>query len=324
MPKKSSGSKNDNSKDEKEYLSKEEQLELAFKVKCGDQEAWGKLYEAYQKAICGFIRGKTGNPEKSEDFCHDTFIRARRRLLECKYNPTYAFYTFLKLNASNVIENDRKKQSNRRELLEGKKEEKKQSDKKKLLKKKKEAEKKKKKKKKKRLKLIPEPFLTQDDIMLRLDGLEVITICCAKPHQIIAVQFVKFLDIKPREFVGEKDREKLVDLAEEFIVRYSAKYSEYIDEKILNRRCVKLFKKMKHLTKEIYKQKEYKKKLEKYMDNKVEILLFKYFYSKGKKPEKYLHNCCDKVKNRAKKALNEGRGCVESTRKEKKNDTSNG
>jgi DNA-directed RNA polymerase specialized sigma24 family protein len=265
-------------------LPRHEQVLLAKKAKDGDSNAWARLYESFYDAICGYLNGKIGgnNKQKAEDLTQDTFILAFENLQKGKYNPYFSFYTFLKniayfiyLRYRDDIKRDRRRIS-KKDI----------SDLDYLL------------------------INTWDPVTLTLylEKLRLIFSCCAKPHQILAFLYVKLLGWKTQDVVGDLSIEKLGRLTEQFCDEFYAGFLGLVEKSQYDSCFIPLYKKMEKSVREVYQEPEYKMVLERYLSSKVKGLFLKVFYSSNPKisPENSLYDWCYKVKERAKKAIEEG------------------
>lgn len=65
----------------------------------GDQQAFSKLVEAYQRPVYNLTYRMLGNPQEAEDAAQETFLRAYSKLKQ--YNPKHKFSTWVFSIANN-------------------------------------------------------------------------------------------------------------------------------------------------------------------------------------------------------------------------------
>jgi DNA-directed RNA polymerase specialized sigma24 family protein len=254
------------------YLSREEQAVLTARAQDGDREAWGRLYSAFRKAILGLIAAKVGDFALAEDLCHDTFVRANNNLIKGKYDPTYPFYAYLRYLARLIVL-DHFCGADPAQPREDE----------------------------------PADVTEPVDVTLRLEMVELLGKCCAKPHQILAVGFIKLLEWRPREVVEERSDHMLRDLLEEFFQNYLASFGGDIDAELLERYCREIFRKVGKRAGEVYTEAEYRKRLSLVRQHEVGKLVLRLFYTSN--PEQSLYDWCDKVRGRMERMLKEGVCC---------------
>ncbi|MCU0612082.1 MAG: sigma-70 family RNA polymerase sigma factor, partial [Candidatus Eisenbacteria bacterium] len=85
------------------YLSAEEQRTLAVKAQQGDEHAFGTLYEHFSDAVTGYAAARVRSAEDAIDVASETFTAALSLVRDGRYDPQYAFYTFLRLIADSQI-----------------------------------------------------------------------------------------------------------------------------------------------------------------------------------------------------------------------------
>jgi len=270
------------------YLSKEEQVKLALAAKDGDNDAWGKLYSSFHKALLGFIAGKTGNIHDAEDLCQNIFMTARKNLMDGKYDPVYSFYSFLR-NITSFALKKYWEGSTRETVRDFSSDDESET--------------------KDAAKSLPDPGRGPEAVLERLEMLRLMILCCAKPHQIIAVEFVKLLRWKPQEVVRELSNRTLGYLSKKFFDDYLESFGGLIPKRNFYRYSSDQFIKILNRTEDVYAEAEYTDKLEDYKRIKVRELTFQLFYTAKK--EASLHDWCDKVKNRMRNALQKGILCRE-------------
>lgn len=71
----------------------EQELVWVEQARRGDQQAFAKLVEAYQRPVFNLTYRMLGNPQEAEDAAQETFLRAYASL--DKYNPAHKFSTWL-------------------------------------------------------------------------------------------------------------------------------------------------------------------------------------------------------------------------------------
>ncbi len=94
-------------------LSQQEIARLVAAAKGGDKEAFGRLVEAYQDRIYGYLARMLADPEEAEDVAQEVFLRAYRSL--GRFRGTSSFHTWLYRIASNLaidVARRRKRQDN--------------------------------------------------------------------------------------------------------------------------------------------------------------------------------------------------------------------
>jgi len=144
-----------------------------------------------------------------------------------------------------------------------------------------------------------------EKVTVYLEMFRLVCICCAKPHQIIALGFVKLLEWRPREAVDELSDQKLGILAEKLFDQYVLRFMGVFDRDRLNESFSDLFDKMDRPPGACYGEDEYVSKIKGF--ERVGEITLRVFY--GANPAQSLSDWCDKVKNRARKAVMEGRLC---------------
>jgi len=94
-------------------LSQQEVARLVRAAKAGDRQAFGRLVEAYQDRIYGYLARMLGDPDEAEDVAQEVFVRAYRSL--GKFRGASSFHTWLYRIASNLaidVARKRKRQDN--------------------------------------------------------------------------------------------------------------------------------------------------------------------------------------------------------------------
>lgn len=94
-------------------LSQQEIARLVTAAKAGDQEAFGRLVEAYQDRIYGYLVRMLADPDEAEDVAQEVFLRAYRSL--GRFRGASSFHTWLYRIASNLaidVARRRKRQDN--------------------------------------------------------------------------------------------------------------------------------------------------------------------------------------------------------------------
>lgn len=94
-------------------LSQQEIARLVAAAKGGDKEAFGRLVEAYQDRIYGYLARMLADPEEAEDVAQEVFLRAYRSL--GRFRGASSFHTWLYRIASNLaidVARRRKRQDN--------------------------------------------------------------------------------------------------------------------------------------------------------------------------------------------------------------------
>lgn len=273
------------------FLSHREEIDLAERVRAGDRDAWGVLYEHFHACLQGFIAGKTGDVDAAQDLVQECFIRAEKNLRGGRYNPEYRFYTFLRNIAGYLVldyrcERFRGNSEGRRRAEasdgEGDGESPDAS--------------------------IPVPP-DQADGTVRAELLRLAFLCCAKPHQLLAFGFVKLLEWKPREVVDDLSRWPLGRLGERFCEDYYACLVAFLDRRcFFGYYCSPLLEKLEKGFGEIYEEPEYAR-IRPSGEQRVKDLPFRAFFGAERSPEATLSDWCDKVAQRARKAVKEGILC---------------
>jgi len=72
----------------------EEDQDLARRCRQGDVSAYGELVRRHRKAAYRLARGILGDGEEAEDVTQEAFLRVYRSI--ARYNPRYAFSTWLR------------------------------------------------------------------------------------------------------------------------------------------------------------------------------------------------------------------------------------
>lgn len=258
-------------------IPREEQAVLADRARRGDDEAFGYLYSAFRDAVKGFLSARLQDPDSAEDLCQDTFLLARKNLREGKFDPSYSFYTFLRNVASIVMKRhfaDRKIRNRDRV-----------SD----------------------LPDLPDQSASSGDVTHCCEMLRLLSVCCAKPHQIVAVGFVKYLEWRPREVATELGERSLGLLAQEFLESFFVTAAGVLDKASFEAYCAPLFQKLEGSPDLVYPEAEYSGKFHGLPDIFVKDLPLNLFFSNN--PEASLSDWCDKVRRRAKSALHNGKVC---------------
>jgi RNA polymerase sigma factor (sigma-70 family) len=287
MAKESSGSKRKKSKN-KPHIPKDEQVRLAFKAKCGDEKALQKLFEAFYDAIFGYIYGKIYNRADAEDLCNDTFKQAQKSLMECKYDPEYSFYTFLRgIAYFKILDYWGRRSEQHQETVTSPEEDEKPDI----------------------TQLIPFKGDSQYMIVFRLEILRLMILCCAKPHKVVAAEFRLLLQWKPQQIVEELSDKELGVLSRMFFEEYLLTFSGGIRRETLYKYGSDQFKKIRKLTKVIYIEHEYTEKLEPYRENRVREIPLQVFYTDD--PEESIYYWLLDVKHRMRNALEKGVLCRE-------------
>ena len=94
-------------------LPQEEVARLVKAAKAGDKQAFGRLVEAFQDRIYGYLARMLGDPDEAEDVAQEVFVRAFRSL--GRFRGASSFHTWLYRIASNLaidVARKRKRQSN--------------------------------------------------------------------------------------------------------------------------------------------------------------------------------------------------------------------
>lgn len=81
-------------------LSQQEVARLVTAAKAGDKKAFGRLVEAYQDRIYGYLSRMLSDPDEAEDVAQEVFLRAYRSL--GKFRGASSFHTWLYRIASNL------------------------------------------------------------------------------------------------------------------------------------------------------------------------------------------------------------------------------
>lgn len=272
-----------------EYLSHAEQVRLAQRAVRGDGEAWGRLYGAFHKALLGHIAVRIGSLEDARDLCQETFIRAEKNLKDGKYDPRYSFYVFLCNIAFFLIRKHWARALE--EEAEGAKPGPDPGREDPVLR-------------------IADPRVSQELVVMRLEMLQLLSYCCAKPHQILAVELVKLLEWKPQEVVAELSHEALGTLSRMFFRDYLVLLGGLVAKRTLYRYASPQFRKIRRPVAEVYVEPVYEEKLSGYRERRVRELVLRLFYSSG--DEASLHDWCNKVKTRMRIVLETGIICEEA------------
>lgn len=82
-----------NPKEETSKLSKEQELELVRRCQKGDNAAFAKLVENYQKRVFSVALSMVKNPEDAMDIAQDSFIKINRYI--GNFKGTSSFYTWI-------------------------------------------------------------------------------------------------------------------------------------------------------------------------------------------------------------------------------------
>ncbi len=89
----------------------EEDEQLVSQALAGSQNAFRKLYDRYQKKICGLVGSMINSPEDTGDIVQEVFIRAFGSL--DSFKGASSFYTWLYRIALNATTDFRRKQARR-------------------------------------------------------------------------------------------------------------------------------------------------------------------------------------------------------------------
>ncbi|MBA7702815.1 hypothetical protein ES703_111590 [subsurface metagenome] len=148
-------------------------------------------------------------------------------------------------------------------------------------------------------------IIDPEKIIQYLEIFRLVCECCVKPHQILALCFVKLMEWRPREIVEELSDQTLDILADRFFDEYLSRYTGYLDEDRLKDVLLPLFNKLDLLPEDCYPETEYADKIKGF--KRVGDIILKVFYGKG--PANNPSDWCYKAKNRARNAVMEGRLC---------------
>jgi len=86
---------------------KKEDLLLVERCKCGDQVAYGQIVRKYQNSVYNLCRKMVRNPEEARDLAQEAFVKTFASLE--RYNPVYAFSSWLfKITSNLCIDHIRK------------------------------------------------------------------------------------------------------------------------------------------------------------------------------------------------------------------------
>jgi RNA polymerase sigma factor (sigma-70 family) len=262
------------------YLTVEERKWLAVRSRNGDAEAFQTLFFSYVNVFKAYIERRLYNhPGKcdAEDILQSTFEKVYRLLLEGKFDPTISFYKYVIRIISSIIHKCRQRDDQERTERDYGSEEDEAG----------------------RMGSVPacDPAYAPDIIALNLDLIELICASSTKPHQAVAVFFIKILQWEPREFVKTHSGEKLEDLVLMFIDEYAALYRGLLTRELVRERCEALFEKMG-------KDSE--------SGGPTGRTTMRSCY--GREPASSLSDWCDKVKNHLKEVLVKGRMCEDQER----------
>lgn len=131
--------------------------------------------------------------------------------------------------------------------------------------------------------------------------------CCAKPHQLIAFVFNKLLEWKPQEIVEELSDNPLKELSLKLREDYCSCFHPF-EEEIAP--CFSpLLEKMERDVREVYTEPEYLERLRDVMDQKVGSTCLRDYC--GDNPTASIGDWANKVKERARRAIEEGIFCRE-------------
>ena len=256
---------------------------LALMAQGGDDRAFGELYLWLDKSLSSYICRKTRKDfDHARDLAWESWTRFKRaeELKLPKFDPKgeQSFFQYLKNKADTVIDHHDKGVP---ESGFGKPDEDKDP---------------------------PNIFDIVSPIRggqiagtVRLELLRLIFLCCAKPHQLLALGFIKLLEWRPREVVNELSDWPLGQLSDKFCTDYYSCVAYFLDlEVFLHSHCSGLSEKASGSVREVYAEHEYEFLRGLAYTNVSEIPL-KIFY--GPVPSKSLNDWCDKVRRRAGKAV---------------------
>lgn len=92
---------------ERAAVVKKEDLLLVERCKRGDQVAYGQLVRKYQNSVYNLCRKMVRNPEEARDLAQEAFLKTFASLE--RYNPVYAFSSWLfKITSNLCIDHIRK------------------------------------------------------------------------------------------------------------------------------------------------------------------------------------------------------------------------
>lgn len=257
------------------YLTPEERERLAIAAKSGDEEAFLKLFLSYWEVLKAQAERRLQyyNPGLScaEDIMQSAYVKALRLLRAREFDPTVSFYGYVLQIIRSLISKERHRdlvkvvripdlspgESRKFEDIEA-----------------------------------PGSNIRPDSLALYLNLIELICASSARPHQAIALFFIKILQWEPREFVRRYSNDRLEELAHTFIDEYPRIYGNVISPAKVHERCAALFSKMEEKSGE---------------GGPIGSRPMKSFY--GKVPTDSLSDWCDKVKNRVKAVVETGQLC---------------
>ena len=190
-------------------LSTDDVVILTHKAEAGDADAFWTLGKAYQRRFTKKIEKMIyyyGIPVDAHDIYASALGKLWERCLKGSFKPTQSFYRFLRTTIyHNFLDYLKKNRKETPESLMAAHKDEKYGTERSIL------------------EQAAEPC--QDKVTLCLEMFQLLCECCAKPHQIIGIGFVKLLEWKPREVVAKLSDETLDILAKRFLEAY---YSHFM------------------------------------------------------------------------------------------------
>lgn len=272
----------------KNGLSNKEMTILAHAAVWGDTDAFWMIGEAYREfftktKISKMLLVHSGAME-ADDLYTEALLKVNDALQKGSYDPRRGFFKYVCRTVRNVVLDYLNKVTREPKLSD---EHNDIVDRIKIL-------------ESKMPKIIDPEKITQYLEMFRL-----VCECCVKPHQILALCFVKLIKWKPQEIVEELSDEALGVLADRFFGEYLSYFTGYLDEDRLKHAFLPLFDKLDLSPKDCYPESGYEDKIKGF--KRVGDIILKVFY--GKEPANNLSDWPYKAKDRARNAIIEGRLC---------------